>query len=136
MSITKLVLGNSGWMENVTSLLLLVFKKVTRSPWDNLLLTLALFSYVMRCAIWCHLYNLKKVKNTHGGVLLLFTKGSTPPWVIYTVFNLYKGYQIAQNIPYKFIIFEAVELFEGCDTSVTASCIMLISSLTTLICYC
>ena len=25
--------------------------------------------YVMRCAIWCHFYNLKNVKNTHGGVL-------------------------------------------------------------------
>ena len=25
----------------------------------------------MRCAIWCHLYNLKNVKNTHGGVLIL-----------------------------------------------------------------
>ena len=23
-------------------------------------------SYVMRCAIWYHLYNLKNVKNTHG----------------------------------------------------------------------
>ena len=27
--------------------------------------------YVMRCAIWYHLYNLKNVENTHGGVLLL-----------------------------------------------------------------
>ena len=26
---------------------------------------------VIRCAIWYHLYNLKNVKNTHGGVLLL-----------------------------------------------------------------
>ena len=26
---------------------------------------------VVRCAIWQHLYNLKSVKNTHGGVLLL-----------------------------------------------------------------
>ena len=26
--------------------------------------------YVMRCAIFYHLYNLKNVKNTHGGVLL------------------------------------------------------------------
>ena len=26
--------------------------------------------YVMRCAIWYHLCNLKNVKNTHGGVLL------------------------------------------------------------------
>ena len=28
------------------------------------------FSYVMPCTIWYHLYNLKHVKNTHGGVLL------------------------------------------------------------------
>ena len=27
--------------------------------------------YVMRCAIWYHLYNLKNLKNTHGGVLIL-----------------------------------------------------------------
>ena len=27
--------------------------------------------YVVRCAIWYHLYNLKNVKNTHGGVLIL-----------------------------------------------------------------
>ena len=26
--------------------------------------------FVMRCTIWCHLYNLKHAKNTHGGVLL------------------------------------------------------------------
>ena len=26
---------------------------------------------VMLCAIWHHLYNLKNVKNTHGGVILL-----------------------------------------------------------------
>ena len=25
----------------------------------------------MLCDIWCHLYNLKNVKNTYGGVLLL-----------------------------------------------------------------
>ena len=28
-------------------------------------------SNVMFCAIWYHLFNLKNVKNTHGGVLLL-----------------------------------------------------------------
>ena len=28
-------------------------------------------TYVMRFAIWYHLYNSKNVKNTHGGVLLL-----------------------------------------------------------------
>ena len=27
--------------------------------------------YVMRCAIWYHLYNLKNMKNTQGGVLIL-----------------------------------------------------------------
>ena len=26
---------------------------------------------MMRCAIWYHLYNLKNVQNTHGGVLIL-----------------------------------------------------------------
>ena len=26
---------------------------------------------VVRCAIWYHLYNLKNVKNTHEGVLVL-----------------------------------------------------------------
>ena len=28
----------------------------------------------MLCAIWYHLYNIKNVKNTHGGVLLLVLK--------------------------------------------------------------
>ena len=31
----------------------------------------------MFCAIWYELYNLKNVKNTHGGV----TKSNTPSWV-------------------------------------------------------
>ena len=57
----------------------------------------------MRCAIWYHLYNLKNVKNVHGGVLLSiklqadscsFTKSNTPPWVFLTFF---KWYYIAQN---------------------------------------
>ena len=44
---------------------------------------------VMFCAIWHHLFNLKNVKNTHGGVLLLvklqgFSKSNTPPWVFFT----------------------------------------------------
>ena len=49
---------------------------------ENLLLD----AIVMRCAIRYHLHNLKNVKNTHGGVLLLvklmakacnFTKSNT-----------------------------------------------------------
>ena len=61
---------------------------------------------LMLCTIWYHLYNLKNVKNTHGGVLLLvklqakslsFTKSNTPPWVFFTFFELCKWYQIAQG---------------------------------------
>ena len=60
----------------------------------------------MLFAIWCHLYNLKSVKITHGRVLLLvklealacsFTKSNTPPWVFFTFFKLCKWYQIAQQ---------------------------------------
>ena len=29
--------------------------------------------HMILCAIWYHLYNLKNVKNTRGGVLLLVT---------------------------------------------------------------
>ena len=57
--------------------------------------------------IWYHLYNLKAVKNTHGGMLVLvklqalacnFIKSTIPPWVFFTAFKLYKWYQIAQRI--------------------------------------
>ena len=53
--------------------------------------------YVMFCAIWYHLYNLKNVKNKHGGMLLLvklhaqafnFTKSTTPLWVFFTFFKI------------------------------------------------
>ena len=56
--------------------------------------------YVMRCAIWNHLYNLKNVKNTHGGVLISVTKINTLPWVFFTFFQIYKWYQIAQRTTY------------------------------------
>ena len=45
---------------------------------------------MVRCAVWCHVHNLKNVINTHGGVL-------PPPWVFFTFFKLYEWYQIAQN---------------------------------------
>ena len=63
----------------------------------------------MLCVIWHHLYSIKNVKNTHGGVLLLaklqastrnFTKNNTSPWVFFTFFKLYKWYQIAQRTTY------------------------------------
>ena len=61
----------------------------------------------MRCAIWYHLYNLKKVKNTHVFVSLLvklqakaynFTKSNATPWVFFRFFKPYKRYQNAQSI--------------------------------------
>ena len=67
--------------------------------------------FVVPCAIWYHVDNLKNVKNTHGGVLLLvklqaeacnFTKSNTPPWVFFTFFKLSTWYQIAQRT--KFLI--------------------------------
>ena len=52
--------------------------------------------YVMLWAFWYHLLNLKNVKNTHGGVLLLpkvqaeaynfTTNSSTTPSVFFTFF--------------------------------------------------
>ena len=57
----------------------------------------------MRCAIWHYLYNFKKVKNNHGEVLILVklqAKINTPPWVFFTIFKLYKWYQIAQSTTY------------------------------------
>ena len=60
-------------------------------------------------SIWYHLYNLKDMKNTHGGVLLLvkmqalacnFTKSNTPPWMFFAFFKLYNWYEIAESITY------------------------------------
>ena len=51
---------------------------------------------MMLCAIWYHYYNLKNVRNTHGGLLHLvklqplacnFTKSDNPPWVLSRFLN-------------------------------------------------
>ena len=66
--------------------------------------------HVTLCVIWHHLYNLKNMRNTYGGVLHLvklkaeasnFTESNTPPWVFVMFFKLYKWYQMAQGISYK-----------------------------------
>ena len=64
-----------------------------------------MISHVMYCTIWYYLYNLKNMKKTHGGVLLLvkpatLLKSNTPPWLFFTFFKLRKWYQIAQSITY------------------------------------
>ena len=55
---------------------------------------------VMLCGICYHLYNLKNVKNTHGGVLFLvklqasvynFTRSLSPPWVFSRYLNCANG---------------------------------------------
>ena len=62
-----------------------------------------IFGYlnVIHCAIWYHLYNLKNVRNTHGGVLILvnFTKINTPPWVFFTFFKCTNGTKL-RNAPH------------------------------------
>ena len=58
----------------------------------------------MRCTICYRLYNLKDVKNSHGGLILLvklqaqacnITKSNTPPWVF---FNFFKIVQTVPNL--------------------------------------
>ena len=47
--------------------------------------------YVVLCAIWYNWHNLKKVKNTHGGVHALaynFSKSNTPLWVFFTFLKM------------------------------------------------
>ena len=52
---------------------------------------------MMRYTIWYHLSNLKNVKNTHGGVVILVkfqaeacnvTKINTPTWSVFHVFKI------------------------------------------------
>ena len=83
--------------------------------------------YVVRCAIWYHLYNVKnlnnfvKFKNTHGGVLVLvkvqaescsFTKSKTPPLVFLIFLKLYKWYQ-----SHLILIFVAIVFRVSCQLS-------------------
>ena len=77
--------------------------KVKIREWFRLYWTCEQAWYVMRCAIWYRLYNLKNVKNTHGRALLLVklqAKSNIPPWVFFMFFKLYKWYPITQNITY------------------------------------
>ena len=65
-----------------------------------------LTSYLTLCSIWYQLYNLKKVKNIHRGLLFLvilqaedckLTKVDTLLPVFFKFFKLKKWYQIAQS---------------------------------------
>ena len=57
--------------------------------------------YVVRCAIWYHLYNLKNVKNTHGRVLFLVKlQAEHTSMGVFIFFKLCKWYQIVQHITF------------------------------------
>ena len=69
-------------------------KNLFIDAWQGPKFTLMWIIFVVRCTIWYHLYSVKKVKNTHEGMLLLrklqfeacnFTKSNTP-WVFFTFF--------------------------------------------------
>ena len=54
-----------------------------------------------RCAIWYHLYNLKNMKNTHGGVsILVKLQAEAPSFVFFTFLKLYTCYQMVQRTTY------------------------------------
>ena len=74
----------------------------------------------MICAIWYQLYNLKNMKNFHGGVLLLVkfqNESNSPPWVFFTFFKLYKWYQIAPRITFYWLCYTAANSQHICDTN-------------------
>ena len=90
----------------------IIFGSFKLQAWNTSLyfMLILMIKYVMRCAIWYHLYNLKNVKNTHGGVLILvklqasadnFTKINTPPWVFFTFVQMHvcMFVQIVQMVP-------------------------------------
>ena len=56
----------------------------------------------MLCRVWYHFHNLKNMKNTHGGVLLL-AKNNLPPWVFFSCFlnctNGTKSCRVPKFIP-------------------------------------
>ena len=65
----------------------------TESVSCHLIISTPQHAVVMFCAIWYHIYNLKNVKNTHGGMLLLsqqLYQISTPPWMLFTFLKLSK----------------------------------------------
>ena len=73
--------------------------------------------YVTCCAIWYHLYNLKNVKNSHGGVLVLlklkasacnFTKINASPWVFSRFLNCTNATK-SRNAPH--IVYQVFQFF-------------------------
>ena len=56
----------------------------------------------MRCAIWCHSYNLKNVKKHPWRSATFSTKSNTPSWVFFTFSNCAHGTK-SRNVPNMFL---------------------------------
>ena len=75
----------------------------------------ASWPFVVRCAIWYHLYNLKNVKNILGGALILVQLQDQPATLLilallrgcFSRFKLNKWYQIAQRITFLSLLLES-----------------------------
>ena len=48
-----------------------VGKSALLSQTSHVFPSIIFYGFMMVCAIWCHLYNLKNVKNIYGGVVFL-----------------------------------------------------------------
>ena len=89
-------------------ILRLIFSSHKKRSSDFLCKLIGWLLYLMRCAIWYLLYNLKNMKKPEECYFYLslqvstsnFTKNNTPPWVLFTFLELYKWYQIAQSVSY------------------------------------
>ena len=70
-------------------------------------------SIVVRCAIWYHLYNLKNVKNTHGGVLILVTLQALASQRITIFISPFQKSEASFPYPYSRKLFWQVKLTEA-----------------------
>ena len=93
----------------------ILFLNYTDVGWNPYVFSFYCLSYVMLCAIWYHLYNLKNVKkhpwrSVAFSKVAVFTKSNIPPWVFFSFFKLYKWYQIAQHIFNSYEILHRIQL--------------------------
>ena len=75
---------------------------------------------VMLCVIWYNSHDLKNVKNTHGGVLLLVKlqaeaslTSNTPPWVFFTFLNCTNGTKLRKRHKYVYCSAHTIHMKEN-----------------------
>ena len=75
-----------------------VSAKIKSLDWHQIAIKLNVSGFKLLetlCAIWYYLYDLALACN--------FTKSNTRPWVFFTLFKLYKWYQIVQRLTFIYI---------------------------------